>query len=987
MNTRIILTTIILLVSFNLIAQENSKTYYEKMKTMTSELDSTKFSNYILYDRVFPLANLKEFNQGERKDTSNVVHFFQALNELKISSNNNPKIPSPEKFSRYIFQKKEENKVSIGVLNIDFTSFKNEVYDSINNLISIDSTTSIKKFREIPNILPYENKQTLIISTLEQETTQKESPVLFTFEQSIFQGTHNKIKNLFLDFGDGRNIQIFNNGNLVVPNTSYTYTTSGIKTLTYSGDFFNGQTFGTYSTMHIHVINDSEENPPIHSFRVDEHFTPYENDSPDLSYVDEVFFHDERPEIEFSIYYATNVSPSPKKIKKPIIIMDGIDYGDIRRCPKIFEEALKLSDTGSNLGITLNNLGYDVIIVNFPKYKIAEYSETVLVSYDPYDYSGQSDVYETQINSIFREGGADYIQRNAKGIKQLIKMVNDSLQVNNSLEKLVVVGPSMGGQVSRWALKELENEGYNHNTRIWVSFDSPHQGANIPTALQFLANYKNKYAALDKLKRPAAKQMLVHHYLDMQNNVVDGGAPNFRDRYKNELLNLGYPISLRKIALVNGNNSGIQTNNPGQTMVTLHSFMVGIYNGVLLLGNASFSNNSGLKRTLHLDFYSPAPNDDVSNYVITQNEIGSYDNAPGCLFTMTGKDTLDSFERINNTWFYDVYLAVDQVVYSFSFMPTKSTLDFQGNSLLRESICDRNLVTTGETPFDSYYAPNESEEHVALNSENVDWLLQELSGIHTTPPNLCIPDLTIEGCSVLCYNPAVSCTYEIEPYYNNLNIRWEVSSNLSIIDISDDEIKVHRNTANDHTIAQITATSSDNRTATKFIYCPDYNRFFDVKYDNPNLYVKVSLDDVPNSIPLSNQNISDVQWSITSGDAQIVYSNHSFAEINGSEFTGTVTVVSDSEIITKNFFWPDPDKCKAIIKVGADKYQVKDRCNNNVIVAVLAEKELYSAYGYKLSDLPLINQELELNTGNSGDIQLIRVNTGDEELTKRIIKD
>ena len=108
----------------------------------------------------------------------------------------------------------------------------------------------------------------------------------------------------------------------------------------------------------------------------------------------------------------------------------------------------------------LNDLGYDVIIVNHPV---------------------------NESNGI--DGGSDYIQRNAFTLISLVRYINETKQGN---EPNVVIGPSMGGLISRYALAYMEkklaetgnNTKWNHDTRLWVSFDSPHQGANIPIGVQ-----------------------------------------------------------------------------------------------------------------------------------------------------------------------------------------------------------------------------------------------------------------------------------------------------------------------------------------------------------------------------------------------------------------------------------------------------------------------------------------------------------------------
>jgi hypothetical protein len=67
----------------------------------------------------------------------------------------------------------------------------------------------------------------------------------------------------------------------------------------------------------------------------------------------------------------------------------------------------------------------------------------------------------------------------------------------------------------------LTNNG-KHNCRLWVSFDSPHQGANMPLGAQAFLEYfgkKLKFGDAEDyydayLDCPAAKQMLIHHLLD-----------------------------------------------------------------------------------------------------------------------------------------------------------------------------------------------------------------------------------------------------------------------------------------------------------------------------------------------------------------------------------------------------------------------------------------------------------------------------------------
>ena len=76
----------------------------------------------------------------------------------------------------------------------------------------------------------------------------------------------------------------------------------------------------------------------------------------------------------------------------------------------------------------------------------------------------------------------------------MIKWVNTQKANNGSTFQNVVLGQSMGGLVARYALKDMENKGLNHDTRLYVSHDTPHLGANVPLSVQHSARHlRNMY--------------------------------------------------------------------------------------------------------------------------------------------------------------------------------------------------------------------------------------------------------------------------------------------------------------------------------------------------------------------------------------------------------------------------------------------------------------------------------------------------------------
>jgi pimeloyl-ACP methyl ester carboxylesterase len=80
----------------------------------------------------------------------------------------------------------------------------------------------------------------------------------------------------------------------------------------------------------------------------------------------------------------------------------------------------------------------------------------------------------------------DAIEKNGLLVAELIQEVQAQIDPSTSL---ALVGASMGGLCSRYALSYLESHGIPHRVRTWISFDSPQAGADIPLGLQHWINF------------------------------------------------------------------------------------------------------------------------------------------------------------------------------------------------------------------------------------------------------------------------------------------------------------------------------------------------------------------------------------------------------------------------------------------------------------------------------------------------------------------
>lgn len=155
----------------------------------------------------------------------------------------------------------------------------------------------------------------------------------------------------------------------------------------------------------------------------------------------------------------------------------------------------------------------------------------------------------------------DRIEANAMALASILQQINQQLINNGSDANIELVGASMGGLISRVALRQMELAGCCHNVKLFTTYASPHLGANIPLAIQHslkdLGTRSNAFGMLNEQKErydhilnsPAARQMLIYH--------VEPSAQQERDRFLQLLQDQGLPQEPRKSAVTNGSIAGL----------------------------------------------------------------------------------------------------------------------------------------------------------------------------------------------------------------------------------------------------------------------------------------------------------------------------------------------------------------------------------------------------------------------------------------------
>lgn len=203
------------------------------------------------------------------------------------------------------------------------------------------------------------------------------------------------------------------------------------------------------------------------------------------------------------------------------------------------------------------------------------------------DFNGSTLLNKFDIVYIDWHNSFASIESNADILIQVIEWVNSIKQSSNPN---VVLGYSMGGLVARYALARMEQEGVEHNTSTYISYDTPHLGAHIPLGYVYLARdllnsgLEYYFSGIAHLALPlalfymvyltpmwawalnikdavniidaySAKQML-YYYVNEEHRLDN----SIHDSWQESLNAIGFPkgskeLPLRRLAITNGGNS------------------------------------------------------------------------------------------------------------------------------------------------------------------------------------------------------------------------------------------------------------------------------------------------------------------------------------------------------------------------------------------------------------------------------------------------
>lgn len=680
--------TLLLFSFFSIITFAQDKSY---------DLLKDKTETKILYDRVFGISNASE--QKKRDVTS--TYFLQAYHEIQ-RADFLQRLPKLEKLREVATLSKIQNQVPLGILITDFEKINSAATENGDLFLGSNNQFQLK-----PNAQNAFTKHSInLISPLLPKA--KSNQVSFILKDELIFNTTDRVI---------QNIAIQTNGEetwkTISRNSPFRidFETAGKQIVNCKIQFANGETI-----IQSFVINIESQSIAVAHRNSQNNFQPNAITSITAT-IPYQGFGETAPffgQGEYEIFPDT----VDGILDKPVFVVDGFDPGDSNTIP-LFYASLNYG-SGQNLADYLRNLGFDIVLVNFPTY--TRPSTTTVV-----------------------DGGVDFIQRNAFVLVEVINQIN-AQKVGN--QKNVVIGPSMGGLISRYALRYMEMNALNHDTRLYISFDSPHQGANVPIGFQHLFNYM-AYGPLGSaavqpivdglIKSPAARQMLIDHmeghlqsgsafeFNTASASLVPTGAPNYRTAFQNELNTMGFPATVRNVSISNGAGNGTMNYSPNFEVMN-HTFNVTSTQRAIInlrfTPAASQTNQVSRFRGQQWFFVWITGYESLAESK-SPSDTDGLDSAPGGRFDMGGFEADLGTDPLLTEFFTN--LNADY----FTFIPTWSSMAISNNNNLYSPV-----TGTSATPFVASSIPTVNENHVTLSQTNVPFALNEIinGALTTTTP-------------------------------------------------------------------------------------------------------------------------------------------------------------------------------------------------------------------------------------------------------------
>lgn len=569
MNSKALILILLIFFTgrFNLVNGQSDSSINDELRHMLINLDRSNCPTQFLYDLAAHTSDESYYTPLNTIDTGSMLNWWQIYFEMYYSAYNMGVIP-PDTIAFEAVQDLQNgaDAVYLGLMDFDYNAIRGDAWDSVNYgrwYLYTDDTIWDRPGRlDRPFIINPVNpsrgecNEIFVFSPLSDEYFFKQVTYKFNpgagnhwFYDNYYSTnilSHPSPHRFQIDFGDGNgfiDVDPFNSFSIDIE-----YPDSGTYYLT------------ARVLMEGNVIKSSRSRIEI------------------LTNLDKIYPDAVMTDISglTASLFKSGCNPSDKL--KPIIYLSGIDIQENRTPSEIYASMMR-----DNRILALKNFDYDVIIVDWVDSK-------------------------------------DPIEWNAMYLRNLLEKLKED---SDSTHQFIIIGESMGGLVARYAMCYMESDFYKtatmpggsitaykphlmHNTRLLITLDSPHKGANNPLAFQHAADWAatigkkvvrstfiisyfvNLWKQYDKrfLGAASVQQMLIYHKStrDASGNYTQHWRRTDFQNNLNSFGNDGWPRYAKKMLLSNGLLNGAHQikyqdaglAGGGENLVFMEKFIVSV---------------------------------------------------------------------------------------------------------------------------------------------------------------------------------------------------------------------------------------------------------------------------------------------------------------------------------------------------------------------------------------------------------------------------
>jgi hypothetical protein len=458
------------------------------------------------------------------------------------------------------------------------------------------------------------------------------------------------------------------------------------------------------------------------------------------------------------IYSTRNTTPiGNRRVQRPLIIAEGFDAFSV--APLLVQENWDLrrlvnlinAPTTFNFNFALDNTaGYDLVFIDY-------------------------------------NNGTDDIRRNAVLLQAVIRRVNAEKAAAGSNLQNVVMGLSMGGLVARYGLAQMVRNGENPQTRLLITHDSPHRGANVPLGAQFLGvgltnstiQILGYNIEIGSIFPPLQQiQALFNAQATTQLLALRATGPNTTATntflapggiYRTMVDNVpSQPYQV--IATSDGSQCGNQLFAPGTNLVQADA-------GFFIAPLTQWIASSGFRTSLTINAAQNQQQNQVLNFrAYTQFKIFTIpinvtlssttgnspatalalDGAPGGTYPKAWLPEIPTVNKKFNIWLFGFDYGLS-ITPEFCFVPTASALDvtnFNASALTEKYTNSVNIINpskftrfiaqesfTKTAPAGTFF----NQEHITLTPRNSRWIYEQMENITPSTNQECTTECTSSG--------------------------------------------------------------------------------------------------------------------------------------------------------------------------------------------------------------------------------------------------